>query len=59
MAGERKVIQICAQAVSCGEYGYDVLHALCDDGTIWMKTTNQNWERLDPIPQDDDAGDPA
>lgn len=55
----RKVIQICAQEVPCGERGFSVIHALCNDGTIWVMGTYQNWTMLPPIPQENFAGDPA
>lgn len=57
---ERKIIQIAAIPCSRIEIGpYSAVYhksevyALCDDGTLWGRTTDhQEWEKIAPIPQD-------
>ncbi|PCI28937.1 hypothetical protein COB55_03100 [Candidatus Wolfebacteria bacterium] len=47
---ERKIIQIqSAQMTDCTV----VMHALCDDGTLWEKWHNTGWAEYPPIPQPD------
>ncbi len=53
----RKIIQISACGVPDTDtaYGYQLVFALCDDGTLWSidyTVTEPNWKPVPPIPQD-------
>lgn len=55
---KRKVIQITSAGVmpsnetQCSQ----ILHALCDDGSVWyLRFKHEDWKRLPDIPQDDEA----
>lgn len=45
----RKIIQIYIDHDNC-------LHALCEDGSLWIRLQNSNddffWHRIEDIPQD-------
>ncbi|OOF81816.1 hypothetical protein [Rodentibacter caecimuris] len=51
----RKIIQICESAIPAtvthsAEWS---LTALCDDGTVWNKSTiNKPWVQIENVPQD-------
>lgn len=51
---EKKIIQI-STALSpetetvCGTH---FITALCDDGSVYVKSNNKEWEKLPPIPKD-------
>ena len=51
---EKKIIQI-STALSpetemvCGEH---IITALCDDGSVYVKSNDKEWKKLPPIPKD-------
>jgi hypothetical protein len=46
MSTHRKIIQI-ATAATANNKSAPVLHAVCDDGSVWMHTHEGIWYRLD------------
>ena len=42
---ERKIINAFCDADS-------IIHAICDDGTMWWIGSDDEWNKLPPIPQD-------
>lgn len=53
---DRKIIQI--STCHDGEKNESpFVHALCDDGTVWVTDTLNNWHALPPIPQEDPHSD--
>jgi hypothetical protein len=54
----RKIIQISSAVTAEGLF----LHALCDDGTVWINdsaTSQGRWSRVPPIPQDEPPARPS
>ena len=53
MAAPRKIIQI---STTVGLKEMPTISALCDDGTVWtlIPARQVGWEKLTPIPQDND-----
>lgn len=55
----RKIIQISTSGVEntmSTQCNY-VVHALCDDGTLWIRTNNHGWELQPDVPQHDHIGE--
>lgn len=49
--GKRTIIQICVSPES--DQTYSALYALCNDGTVWIKSRgDQVWIKIKEIPQD-------
>lgn len=56
--GKRKAISVTCAYLQGDRYNAEIIiwTAVCDDGTIWVATGNQNvkpshWERLPDIPE--------
>lgn len=51
---EKKIIQISTAMAPETEQGFQthVITALCDDGSVYAKSNNKEWEKLPPIPKD-------
>jgi len=47
----RKIIQICSDVETDEVFG--VLHALCNDGTLWFRTqkNGEGWTQIKGVPQ--------
>ena len=54
----RKIIQI---ATTINKEDMPTIVSLCDDGTVWamILARQVGWEKLTPIPQDNDKDRPA
>ncbi len=54
----RKIIQI---ATTINKEDMPTIVSLCDDGTVWamIPARQVGWEKLTPIPQDNDKDRPA
>lgn len=54
----RKIISICT---TVGLKEMPTITALCDDGTVWtlIPARQVGWEKLTPIPQDNDKDRPV
>ena len=39
--------------------GQCVLYALCDDGSVWLSRSDDDWVKLKPIPQDPEPDEPS
>ena len=50
----RKIVQIAAFARGAYSAASGIL-ALCDDGSLWVRGTGYDWQRLPDIPQDEEA----
>jgi hypothetical protein len=53
-ARARRVMQIQTHIVPANGAAYDVITALCDDGTIWtidVSSQGGEWSPVPPIPQ--------
>lgn len=51
---EKKIIQISTAAIPESERYFEkhVITALCDDGSVYVKFNDNEWEKLPPIPKD-------
>lgn len=49
---KRRVIQIGVGTSGQGGEQWPVLFALCDDGTIWQRSSPEGWHEIDDVPQD-------
>lgn len=51
---KKKIIQISTAMTRETERYYEkhVITALCDDGSVYVKFNDKNWEKLPPIPKD-------
>jgi hypothetical protein len=48
----RKIVQITAATAGDGGEQWSVVYALCDDGTVWWKSSpSGRWEQIRDIPQ--------
>ena len=60
----RKVVQIFLKPEGPG-VGFDVLFALCDDGSMWMlprpigQMGESKWRQIEGVPQEESAEPPA
>ena len=51
---EKKIIQISTTMAPETEQGFQthIITALCDDGSVYVKSNNKEWEKLPPIHKD-------
>ena len=49
----RKIVQIAVATAGDGGEQWPVLHALCDDGTVWLKSLpSSRWEKVGDVPRE-------